>query len=240
MPKILLWIRTFRVPPLTSFFMMRQTIEKLRKETETTLRVFYALRQFRYLLTCQDDVSKLNENPYFWMLFESSLQTNMFIGIRRLYESKPDTFNFQRFIDECLKNLSSFQSNELRKRKCAASPNAHEWIDDYMEGVYEPTAEDFRRLAKVVRENSKNMKGAYAQAANKIYAHAVHMDYAEMATISDKLNFDEIERALSSIWHAYEQVWQMFENGRKPEFQVRNYPYAQEVAEAVTKQVREK
>ena len=218
--------------------MMRETIEKLRKETETTLRVLYALRQFRQLLTREEDVAKINENANFWMIYESSLRTNMFIGIRRLYESKPGTFNFQQFIDECIKNLVSFSPDALRQRKCEGSRNADEWIDDYMKNVYEPSADDFKALAKLVRENSKNMKGTYTQAANKIYAHAIHMDYALMAAISDKLNFDEIEKAITSIWHAYEQVWQMFENGRKPLLTIADYPYAQEVIDSVTKQVR--
>lgn len=218
--------------------MMRKTIVNLRKETETTLRVFYALRQFRLMLTSESDVEKINKNANFWMVYESSLRTNMFIGIRRLYESKPGTFNFQKFIDKCLANLTSFSPDALRRRKCEASANADEWIEEYMKDVYEPSADDFRSLAKLVRNNSKNMKGAYTQAASKIYAHAIHMDYASMAAISDKLNFDEIEQALTSIWHAYEQVWQMFENGRRPSFSIANYPYAQEVIDSVSRQVR--
>lgn len=218
--------------------MMRENIKNLRKETETTLRVFYALRQFRQLLTRNDDVAKINQNANFWMVYESSLRTNMFIGIRRLCESKTGTFNFQKFIDECIKNLASFSSRALRQRKYEGSPNADEWIDYYMKDVYEPSADDFNSLAKLVRENSKNMKGTYTQAANKIYAHAIHMDYASMAAISDKLNFEEIEKALTSIWHAYEQVWQMFENGRSPLLAVASYPYAQEVIDSVSMRCR--
>lgn len=219
---------------------MRETIEKLRKETETTIRVLYALRQFRQLLTREEDVKKINENANFWMIYESSLRTNLFIGIRRLYESRPGTFSFQQFIDECIKNLASFSSDALQLRKREGSRNADEWIDDYMKDVYVPSADDFKALAKLVRENSKNMKGAYTQAATKIYAHAIHLDYASMAAISDKLNFDEIEKEITSIWHAYEQVWQMFENGRKPLLTIVDYPYSQEVIESVTKQLHGK
>ena len=39
-----------------------------------------------------------------------------------------------------------------------------------------------------------------------------------MSNLSEKLNFEEIEQALTSIWHAYEQVWQMFENGEQLQF----------------------
>lgn len=125
----------------------------------------------------------------------------------------------------------------LRKRKSAGSANAQEWIDEYIRDVYVATEEDFKSLARLVRENSKNMKGVYSNAATKIYAHAIHLDYAAMSEVSEKLNFDEIEQALTSIWHAYEQVWQMFENGRRPSLEVKSYPYAQEVIDCVSKQV---
>lgn len=216
---------------------MRDLIDNLRKETETTLRVFYALRQFQLFLTTSEGVEKINKNPDFWRIYETSLRTNMFVGIRRLYEAKPGTFNFQRFIDSCIENISLFSKDALRERKIRDSRNAHEWLDDYMKDVYEPNESDFKSLARLVRGNSKNMKGPYIDAATKIYAHAIHMDHASMQKLIEKLNFEEIEQALTSIWHAYEQVWQMFENGARPHFEIRPYPYAQEVLDSVINQV---
>ncbi len=216
---------------------MRDLINSLRKETETTLRVFYALRQFQWFLTTSEGVRKINRNLDFWRIYESSLRTNMFIGIRRLYEAKSGTFNFQKFIDSCKNNISLFSKDALRARKIRGSCNAHEWIDDYMKDIYEPNESDFDLLAKLVREKSKKMKGPYIDAATKIYAHAIHMDHASMNMLSEKLNFEEIEEGLTSIWHAYEQTWHMFENGTQPHFEIRPYPYAQEVINSVIKQV---
>ncbi len=216
---------------------MREQIDNLRKETETTLRVLYALKQFRLFITKQEDVEKLNENADFWLIYESSLRTNLFVGIRRLYEGKYDTFNFHTFMFHCIKNVDLFSKESLRERKMAASANADEWIDDYMKDVYEPTEEDFKKLARGVRNNSKKMKGIYTEAASKIYAHAVHMDHATIASITNKLSFEEIEAALLSIWHTYDQIWQMYENGREPQFDIGSYPYEQEVIDSVIKQL---
>lgn len=218
-------------------FQMREIIANLRKETETTLRAFYALRQFRQMLARQDHVEKINENVEFWKIFESSLRTSMFLGIRRLYEAKSDTFNFQKFIKACIDNTASFSKEALRHRKCEESPNAEEWVDGYIENVDEPDVDDFRSLAKLVRQNSKKMKGVYTEAATKRYAHAIHVDRPSIAAISDKLNFEEIEQALTSIWHTYEQVWEMFENGRHPVLEIGSYPHVQEVIDAVSTQV---
>ena len=216
---------------------MRDLINNLRKETETSLRVLYALLQFRLFVTRQEDVDKININPYFWKIFEVSLRTNLFIGIRRLYEVNNGTFNFQKFIEQCIENKEKFSRKSLRERKLQGSENASEWIDSYMEDTYEPTEKDFKALSKIVRHDSKKMKGIYTEAASKIYAHAIHLDDASMADISDRLKFDEIEKALLSIWHCYEQVWQMYENGREPEYEVGTYPYKQEVFDSLTNQL---
>lgn len=218
---------------------MRELIDNLRKETVTTLRVLYALKQFRLFLTKQEDVNKINKNPYFWQIFEVSVRTNLFIGIRRLYEVKSGTFNFQKFIEKCIENIEDFSKKSLRARKLKASANSSDWIDSYMENKYEPTEHDFKALSKIVRNNSKKMKGIYTEAANKIYAHAIHLDKVSMADFSENLEFDEIEAALLSIWHCYEQVWQMYENGRKPEYEIGVYPYKQEVYESLIKQLGE-
>ena len=216
---------------------MRELIDNLRKETETTLRVLYALKQFRLFLTKQEDVNKINKNYYFWQIYEVSIRTNLFIGIRRLYEVKSGTFNFQKFIEKCIEKKSAFSKKSLRARKIKASRNSSDWIDSYMKDTYEPTENDFKALSKIVRNNSKKMKGIYTEVANKIYAHAIHLDKASMEGIAGNLEFDEIESALLSIWHCYNQVWQMYENGRKPEFEIGVYRYKQEVYDSLIKQL---
>jgi hypothetical protein len=216
---------------------MRETIENLRRETETTLRVLYALKQFRLFISKKDSVDKINTNPDFWRIFEVSVRTNLFIGIRRLYEGANDTFNFQQVINKCRENIDVFSADSLRNRKMLASSNAIEWIDTYMADVYEPIDEDFKKLAKIVRKNSKKMKGIYSEAASRIYAHAIHMDHAVIAKLTDKLSFDEMETALESIWHCYNQISRMYENGTKPVFEITKYPYKQEVYESLIKQL---
>lgn len=216
---------------------MRYHIDNLRKEAETTLRVLYALMQFRHSITCKECVDQINKNADFWLIYESSIRTNLFIGIRRLYENKADTFNFQKFIERCENNIEEFSKKSIRKRKINGNDNAHEWIDEYMESVYEATLEDFRSLSRFVRDNSKKMKGMYTNVASTIFAHAVHIDRPEIYDMMKDLELEEIETALNSIWHAYEQIWQMYENGRKPSIQIRPYPYKQEVVNSVANQV---
>lgn len=216
---------------------MRETIRNLGREIETTIRVFYALKQFRLWVSRQKDVDRINKNPDFWWLFESSARTNLFIGIRRLYESKNGTFNFQIAIEECVKNIDDFSTSAIRARKIEASKSAYEWIDDCMACVYEPVPEDFYALSKLVRLRSKKMRGPYSDAASKVYAHAVHMDDPSLSKIHDDLIFDEIEKALESIWHSYSQISEMYHNGRKPVLEISKYPHVDEVVNCLERQL---
>jgi hypothetical protein len=89
----------------------------------------------------------------------------------------------------------------------------------------------------MVRPHRKRRTGVYTTVASKVFAHAVHTDTNDINNLLQGTNFKEIEEALNVIWHFYEQVWQMYENGRQPSLQLSAYPYANEVRECVTRQI---
>lgn len=216
---------------------MRDNLNTLRNEAESSLRALYALRHFRTLLCDQESMNELNKNVHFWQIFESALVTKLFISLRRLYDSSGDTFSVQSFIKDCISHVDQFSLAKLRERKMEGNPTAHEWIDGFMKDVHEPTEEDFRGLARLVRANSKRMKGVYTDIASKVYAHAIHTDTRYIFKLSQEANFDEIESALTSVWHVYQQVWQMYENGLAPDLNMGKYPYIDEVVDSIKRQV---
>jgi hypothetical protein len=217
---------------------MRTTLKTLRKEAESTIRSLYALQQFKYHLTNIEDIDKINSNVSFWRIFESSLLTKVFIGIRRLFENKSDTFNFQRVLNLIKQNIVDFQPAALEQRKLVGHNERPNWLDEYMADVYAPTEEDFNILAKLVKSNSKKMKGVYTEAASKIFAHAIHTDATSINNLLSDIDLDEIETSLNAVWHFYEQVWNLYENGRKPLQTISPYPYKEEVLHSVIQQVR--
>lgn len=217
---------------------MRKDIDTFRKEAEQALRVMYSLLQFKKALTNPSDVKAVNKNAYFWRLFEDTFQSQMFIGIRRLYENESGTFNVQTFINRCRDNVTQFSKNSLKRRKLSSGNNAKDWIDDYMLEIYEPSSDNFHRLSALIRQNSKNIKKLYVPAASKVYAHAVYTKYEDINSALSGLDFDEIEMALTSVWHVYNQIWQLYENGREPKYEITSYPYRVEVFNMVLNQIR--
>lgn len=216
---------------------MKKNIDYFRNEVESALRNCLALRQFRKSLRCKECVSKLNENVYFWIIFQDSVQTNLFIKLRRLFDQGADTFNFYKMMKECEENIQDFSKNSLRLRKVNSSDNAAEWIEQYMINVHEVTVEDFKNLRKIVKEPSKLIEELSREVANKVYAHAIILDKDAKNEKLKDLNLEKIETCLSALWHTYQQIWQMYENGRKPTVEILEYSHAMEVQDAISKQI---
>lgn len=216
---------------------MKQNLYILQSEAESTIRALHALKQYTVLRGSETHVKKMNENVHFWLLFQRALLSKLFIGIRRLFENDSDTYNFQRILTDIKKNISEFQPDALEQRKMTGKAERPEWIDEYMSKVHKPTEADFDALARMVRPHRKRMAGVYTTAATKVFAHAVHTDTNGINNLLQGTNFEEIEEGLNVIWHFYEEVWQMYENGRQPSFQQSAYPYANEVRECVTREI---
>lgn len=215
---------------------MRAEIDKLRREIETALRVFYTLKKFVRMRGDPNTVSKLNSNPDFWLLYQYSLTMNLFIYLRRLYEGGGDAFNFQNFIKDCIDNIDEFSAQSLRQRKTSDGQSASD-ANKYAKNAYQPTKDDFKKLSKNVRLAKKGkMKKIATQLASKAFAHAVY-DGKEIDDLADQLSFDDIEEALLSIWNCYRQVRQLYDNGRKPDSRADEYPDKQEIYDSVSKQV---
>ena len=82
------------------------------------------------------------------------------------------------------------------------------------------------------------MKGIYLNIASTVYAHAIHFDHFSLLSLEEKLNINEIEEAVLSIWHVYEQIWEMYMNGNHPKFVIEEYKYKSEITESVKRQIQ--
>lgn len=221
---------------------MRAEIDKLRREIDTALRVFYTLKKLVLMQSDPNTVSKLNSNPDFWLMHQYSLTMNLFIYLRRLYEGGSKSFNFQQFIRNCIENIDQFSAESLRGRQINRDQgngdfDIDKYIDKYIENTYQPTEDDFKKLSRKVRcAKGKEMKNIATQLASKAFAHAVYDD-KEVDDLTNQLSFDDIEEALLSIWNCHRQIRQMYDNGRKPDFCVDEYPHKQEIYDSVSKQV---
>lgn len=217
--------------------MFDNCLRTFEKETETTIRVFYTLKRFNEYLTDEDGVEKVNKNVHFWMIFEASLQSKLFIGLRRLFEDQNDPLTFQNFINKCKANIHEFSKSSLEKRRLEGQSIRPDYLDDYLNEVYTPTIDDFHMLAKLVKDNNKEMKQLYLDIGSRVFAHAIHTDNKVINSMLSALSFDKVETSLKALWTVCNEVHKMYHNGMKPCTQVREYFYIDEVYNSLQKQL---
>ena len=205
---------------------MEQLLRIFGNEAETTIRVFYLFKKFHSLLAEADAVETLNTNVYFWKLFQASLGTRLFIGLRGLFHHEKNTLSCQYFINQCKLNISDFSTTslELRKRQIAAYPIIPDYLIEYMKDVIVPQPSDFDDLARLLRTYSKKMNDIHS-IASKLFAHALHTDTTKFTQMLSQLTIDDIESSLTSVWTIYRHVRYVYFNGWTPCNTLVTYPY---------------
>jgi AbiU2 len=93
-----------------------------------------------------------------------------------------------------------------------------------MQTTYEPVAADFKRIRTHFEIYKRLYESNYAGLRNKVYAHSVASDPAEVAPILARTNVREMERMFAFLLKLYEAFCQMYNNGRKPA--LRAIPYS--------------
>jgi hypothetical protein len=118
----------------------------------------------------------LNQDAGFWNLAIGSIQANSLMALGRIFDTHKHSHNVKRLLKRAELNIVIFSKAALRKRKSNQSANAHEWIDDFMRDVHDPTASDFKRLQSFVDARRKVYGSCYKQLRDKVYAHRERTD----------------------------------------------------------------
>jgi predicted translin family RNA/ssDNA-binding protein len=191
-------------------------LEVFRTEAQTGAQFLYAYLSFNSIISEKKKIYKeINTTPLFWNTTMGSLQTSFFIVLGRIFDQN-STHNIDSLIKIAQDNKNIFSKKALANRKKKDSPNADEWLDEYLKSVYEPTAKDFRELRKKVKEFRKIYESNYRDIRRKIYAHKEVSDAEEIQKLFSKTNIRELQRVFIFVNALYEALWQLLYNGRKP------------------------
>jgi hypothetical protein len=191
-------------------------LEVFRTEAQAGAQFLYAYLSFNSIISeNKKTYREINKTPLFWNTTMGSLQTSFFIVLGRIFDQN-SMHNVDRLIKIAQENSNIFSKEALAKRKKKDSPNADEWIDDYLKDVYEPTSKDFRELRKKVKEFRKIYETNYKDIRHKIYAHKEISDVEEVQKLFSKTNIRELQRVFVFVNALYEAMWQLLYNGRKP------------------------
>ena len=191
-------------------------LEVFRTEAQAGAQFLYAYLSFNSIVSEKKKTYReVNKTPLFWNTTMGSLQTSFFIVLGRIFDQN-STHNIDRLIKIAQENRDIFSKEALAKRKKKDSTNADEWIDEYLKGIYEPTAKDFRELRKKVKEFRKIYETNYRDIRHKIYAHKEVSDAEDVQKLFSKTNIRELQRVFVFVSALYEAMWQLLYNGKKP------------------------
>ncbi|MDI6764064.1 MAG: transposase [Thermodesulfobacteriota bacterium] len=198
-------------------------LETFRKEAEAAIQFLYAYLTVHRVAARNSLVHRLlNEAPLFWNTSLGALQTAAFIALGRVFDQSSQ-HNIDRLIRTAQKDPDLFSKDELARRKQGTEAARPEWLDDYLQDVYEPTSEDFRRLRSHIAKWRKTYESNYRDIRRKLFAHNEVSGQAETDALFKKTNIRELQRLCVSLASLHDALWHLYYNGRKPVLRPRRY-----------------
>jgi hypothetical protein len=199
-------------------------LEVFRHEVEAATQLFYAYLAVHASMGAHKKVEDLlNEAPLFWKSCLYGLQASTFIVLARVFDqNQKSQHNLDRLIKIAQERLDIFSKGELGKRKQGNSPHRPEWLDEYLEKVYVPTAKDFRQIRKRIATWRRTYEKNYRPIRDKVYAHrGVTGDRVEALWAQTRIR--ELQLLLKFLRQLHEALWELFHNGWKPVLRPQRY-----------------
>jgi hypothetical protein len=158
----------------------------------------------------------LNKAPRYWLDQRYAAVQTTIIFLGKIFDNDARAHNVDKTLKAAHDEKDHFSKPELRKRK-VESGGEFEGLDEYVENATEPGSEDFKAIsaeakkAKVIWERIKPLR-------DKIYAHHEILSDAERKALYEAVKNDDITEILQILLNISEALWQIENNGRKPDF----------------------
>lgn len=192
-------------------------LEIFRTEAETCAQFLFSFLAVHDLAYRKKAVHKLlNRAPLFWNTCLGALQTSAFIALGRVFDlDSPHNINqVLRLAQD--NRVQLFSRAALGRRKQAASPSANEWLDEFLQGVSEPSADDFRKLRKRVAKWRRIYQANYQGVRHQFLAHKHAAEEPEITALFSKGTNRELQQLITFLGALHRTLWELFYNGRKP------------------------
>ena len=157
----------------------------------------------------------LNENPTSWVFIRHSMMVCLIMALGRIFDTDGDAVSIDDLIKSCISELELFSKESLRKRKMQ-SHNASEWIDEYMQEVYEPSEQDFQRLKPEIKKYREIYEQYYKPLRHKIFAHSDKEYHLQSDVLWQATKGANIEDILNFLEDFKMTIRETYLNGRKP------------------------
>jgi len=212
--------RTQAAPASSPAAQFKDELEVFRKDVETALQFLYGYLTVHAVARDTKAVyQSINDSLLFWNTNLGALQTSAFIALGRIFD-QDSTHNVDRLLRAAQDHRDIFSKQALRLRKQEGARLTSAEVDQYVKTAGAATATDVRRWKSQVKSLRKIYEARYRTLRHEVFAHN---EVADASTLFAQTNIRELQRLLLKLRALYEELWQLFFNGRKRRYRIGRY-----------------
>jgi hypothetical protein len=184
-----------------------------------------------------DSYRAVNRGAAFWNVTLHGLQVGFFLALSRLFDQGKSVFTVEKFLGQIVKYPKLFSREAFEARRIAQNQGVRpDYLDAYT--IWVPTENDLRTIARMLRPLTKKFHPVYRDIRDTVIAHTIALDRAHVEALFGLTLIANIEDIIYGLNDIIEVVWQLHQNGRRPEERTGNYDYKDRI-KANTLQVLE-
>ncbi len=191
-----------------------QAYKIFNRDVEIAIRVFFLWKGMYDIVSKNNEtLSALEKNTLSWNTILHSLQCTFFISLGRLFEGD-EAVSADKFLRTCIDNIDEFSKNSLRNRKITQYGGKQEWLNLYMNNIYEPRVKDFDELIDKLTIRKALYIKTYRPIRHKIITHLNITTIDNFSSLFGKAEIDEIQDFLLVMYQIDRVIFHLFFNGK--------------------------
>jgi len=204
----------------------------INDEVNIAIETFYTYLEIHACAAEDRDVYRmLNKQPAFWNIQLYGLQSAFFIALGRIFDDGRDCLSVHKLLTATVAHPEFFSKQALTLRKSGGGPKP-EWLDAYVVDVCEPQPSDLRNLKRALAPYRKKYDRVYDDIRDQVFAHKILREREHVSDLFSRTQINEIDDILYFLYDLMEALWNLFQNGRRPELGSRSYDYRQRIKNA--------
>ena len=191
-----------------------QVYKIFNRDIEIAIRVFFLCKGI-YDITSNDKEAHctLEKNTLSWNIILHSLQCTFSASLGRLFEGD-ETISADKFLRTCIDNVDEFSKNSLRNRKIIQHGGKQEWLDLYMNNIYEPKIKDFDKLIEKLAKRKALYIKTYRPIRHNIITHLNIATIDNFGSLFGEGKIDEIHDFLLVMYQIDRVIFHLLFNGK--------------------------
>ena len=198
-------------------------LEAARKDASVGTQFLFAYLGFHAVLSKNKEaLDRVNQNSLFWKTIAGALQGEVFIALGRRFDHK-SPYSLAHLLKLARENQQMFSLDALAARKRTQAGNADEWLPEFLAEAHVPTTADFKEMGRFAARLRATYHANYKDIRDKVMAHTEFVEDHDISALFGRTNIGEMANLFGGLRQINEVVWQLYNNGRQPEW---NYQIA--------------